>query len=91
MPNYSTDLNHIFRALGDSTRRAVLERLARGPVPMSKLAQPFPMKLPSFLQHLEVLENSGLVESKKAGRVRTYKLSPQTLKIAETWIVKQRT
>jgi len=90
MPNYSKDLDHIFHALSDPTRRAVVERLARGPIAMSKLAEPFPMKLPSFLQHLDVLEQSGLVESQKVGRVRTYRLSSQSLKIAEAWMTKQR-
>jgi len=90
MPNYSKDLDHIFHALADPTRRAVVERLARGPIAMSKLAEPFPMKLPSFLQHLDVLEQSGLVESQKVGRVRTYKLAPHSLKVAETWMTKQR-
>jgi DNA-binding transcriptional ArsR family regulator len=85
-----TDLNRIFQALADPTRRAILERLTSGSVSMSKLAQPFDMSLPSFSQHLDVLESCGLVESSKTGRVRTYQLVPQPLQIAEEWMVKQR-
>lgn len=84
------DLNRIFQALGDPTRRAVLERLSTGPAPVSELAKPFDMALPSFSQHLSVLENCGLVQSYKTGRVRTYKLVPQSLRVAESWIAEQR-
>jgi DNA-binding transcriptional ArsR family regulator len=91
MPNQSTELSAVFQALADPTRRAVLERLGRGPAAMSELAQPFDMALPSFAQHLDVLERSGLVSSRKSGRVRTYKLSPRPLKAAENWMAKQRT
>jgi DNA-binding transcriptional ArsR family regulator len=93
MPNKlieSLDLNRVFQALADPTRRAVLERLTNGPAPMSELAQPFNMALPSFSQHLDVLENCGLVRSQKAGRVRTYQLEPQPLQVAEQWITEQR-
>jgi DNA-binding transcriptional ArsR family regulator len=68
----------------------VLERLSRGPAAVSELAQPFSMSLPSFLQHLDVLEECGLVKSRKAGRVRTYRLMPQPLRAAEGWLEKQR-
>jgi DNA-binding transcriptional ArsR family regulator len=68
----------------------VLERLTRGPAAVSELALPFKMALPSFTQHLEVLEDSGLVRSEKAGRVRTYELTPDRLKVAEDWMVTQR-
>jgi DNA-binding transcriptional ArsR family regulator len=85
------DLNRVFQALADPTRRAVLERLTSGPAPMSELAQPFNMALPSFSQHLDVLEKCGLVRSQKAGRVRTYQLEPQTLQVAEQWMTEQRT
>jgi DNA-binding transcriptional ArsR family regulator len=88
MPNQ--ELTRIFQALTDPTRRAVLERLTRGPAPVSELAQPFKMALPSFVQHLQVLEHSGLVRSKKQGRVRTYTLAPQPLKAAEHWLSAQR-
>jgi DNA-binding transcriptional ArsR family regulator len=88
MPNQ--ELTRIFQALTDPTRRAVLERLTRGPAPVSELAQPFKMALPSFVQHLQVLEHSGLVRSKKQGRVRTYTLESQPLKAAERWLSAQR-
>jgi len=91
MPNQSVQLNRVFQALADPTRRAVLERLTSGPAAMSELAQPFEMALPSFSQHLDVLENCGLVRSRKAGRVRTYQLAPQPLKTAEQWMLSQRT
>jgi DNA-binding transcriptional ArsR family regulator len=83
-------LNRVFQALADPTRRAVLERLGRGPAPMTELAQPFGMALPSFSQHLGVLEGCGLVRSRKEGRVRTYQLNPKALKTAEHWMEKQR-
>lgn len=83
-------LNSVFHGLADPTRRAVLERLSSGPVPASELARPFPMALPSFLQHLQVLENCGLVKSRKQGRVRTYRLATRPLKLAESWLEKRR-
>ena len=88
MPNQ--ELGRVFQALTDPTRRAVLERLTRGPAPVSELARPFKMALPSFVQHLQVLEKCGLVQSKKQGRVRTYTLAPQPLKAAEHWLSAQR-
>jgi DNA-binding transcriptional ArsR family regulator len=88
MPNQQ--LTRVFQALTDPTRRAVLERLTRGPAPVSELAQPFRMALPSFVQHLQVLENCGLVRSNKQGRVRTYSLAPPPLKAAEDWLSAQR-
>ena len=84
------ELNRIFQALADPTRRAVLERLGKGPASMGDLAQPFDMALPSFAQHLDVLENCGLVRSTKTGRVRTYELQAQTLGEAEHWLARQR-
>jgi DNA-binding transcriptional ArsR family regulator len=90
MPNQSVRLDRVFQALADPTRRAVLERLSSGPAPVSELAQPFEMALPSFSQHLDVLENCGLVSSRKTGRVRTYQLAPRPLKVAEHWMVTQR-
>src|SRR5215813_2137020 len=90
MPNYAAQLDAVFRALGDPTRRAVLRRLSRGPAPVSELARPFEMALPSFTQHLAVLENCGLVRSRKTGRVRTFQLVPQPLEAAERWIIEQR-
>ena len=90
MPNQSAQLNRVFQALADPTRRAVLARLSAGPAQASDLAQPFRMALPSFLQHLQVLEACGLVGSRKAGRVRTYQLAPQGLRAAEHWMAGQR-
>ena len=91
MPNQQvSQLDRVFQGLADSTRRAVLERLSRGPAAVSELAAPFSMSLPSFLQHLDVLEDCGLVKSRKAGRVRTYQLTPRRLRVAEDWLEKQR-
>ena len=90
MPNQSMQLTQVFQALADPTRRAVLERLGRGPAAVSELKQPFRMALPSFTQHLGVLEESGLVRSRKEGGVRTYELQPRRLKAAQTWLDKQR-
>jgi DNA-binding transcriptional ArsR family regulator len=83
-------LTDVFRGLADPTRRAVIERLSRGPAPVTELAQPFAMALPSFTQHLNVLEDCGLVTSSKAGRTRTYQLVPASLTRADTWLNKQR-
>lgn len=89
MTNQSGQLDSVFRALSDPTRRAVLERLSGGPAPVNELARPFEMALPSFMQHLGVLEDSGLVRSRKKGRVRTYQLAPTPLKRAEHWMAAQ--
>jgi DNA-binding transcriptional ArsR family regulator len=83
-------LDGIFRALADPTRRAVLERLGSGEAAVTELAAPFDMALPSFLQHLTALESAGLVRSSKHGRVRTYRITPAPLKVAEKWMVTQR-
>lgn len=83
-------LDEVFHALADPTRRAVLQRLSQGPASVSELAKPFGMALPSFLQHLRVLEASGLVRSTKVGRVRTCEMQPQPLTTAEQWIGEQR-
>jgi len=80
----------VFRALADPTRREVLERLGSRPASVSELAAPFEMALPSFMQHLKLLEESGLVRSHKQGRVRTYTLQPEPLKAAEDWLGRQR-
>ena len=80
----------VFRALADPTRRKVLERLAKGPASVTELAEPFAMKLPSFVQHLAVLEQSRLVKSKKKGRVRVFRINPQRLRVAEDWLAEQR-
>lgn len=83
-------IDGIFRALADPTRRRVVERLNRSPASVSELAQPFDMALPSFVEHLKVLEGCGLVRSEKTGRVRTYRLAPEPLKLAENWLAEQR-
>lgn len=82
-------LDQLFQALADPTRRAVVERLGRGPRSVSDLAGRFDMALPSFLQHLRVLEASGLVRSTKSGRVRTCELAPDALERARTWMTRQ--
>ncbi|MBZ9739105.1 MULTISPECIES: ArsR/SmtB family transcription factor [unclassified Mesorhizobium] len=84
-------IDGIFRALADPTRRRVVERLNRSPASVSELAQPFEMALPSFIDHLKILESCGLVRSQKTGRVRTYELAPEPLKLAESWLAEQRT
>ena len=94
MPNqhaaHSEDLSPVFHALADPTRRAVLSRLSLGPAQVSELAKPFSMALPSFTQHLGVLEASGLVRSHKQGRIRTFELNPVRVQQAEGWLSEQR-
>ena len=90
MPKYSNALNDIFQALADPTRRAVIHRLSSGPATVSELAEPFTMALPSFVQHLKVLEDSGLLRSQKIGRVRTCHVVPDALSEAEHWITERR-
>ncbi len=90
MPKYAAPLERVFQALGDPTRRAVVERLSRGPAAVGELAAPFRMALPSFLQHLKVLEGCGLLRSRKTGRVRTYRLALRPLQAAERWMAARR-
>ena len=80
----------VFYALSNATRRKVLEQLSLGPATVSELAAPFAMKLPSFVEHLSVLEQSRLVTSKKHGRVRTYELAPERFQVAEDWLAARR-
>src|SRR4051812_11606403 len=80
----------VFYALSNPTRRKVLEQLSVGPATVSDLAAPFDMTLPSFVQHLSVLERSRLVKSKKRGRVRTYQIAPERLGGAEGWLAERR-
>ena len=80
----------MFHALGDSTRRAMVQRLVKGPASVSELARPFEMALPSVVQHLGVLEAAGIVTSTKTGRVRTYQLAIEALTPANEWIRRQR-
>ncbi len=91
MLNQAGDLDRAFQALADPTRRAIVERLAREPVSVSDLARPLAMSLPAVMQHLAVLEASGLVRSEKAGRVRTCHIEPEALSLAERWINERRT
>ena len=80
----------VFGALANPTRRKILEQLSAGPATVSDLAAPFDMALPSFVQHLAVLERSRLVKSKKRGRVRTYQIAPERLQVAEDWLAERR-
>jgi DNA-binding transcriptional ArsR family regulator len=80
----------VFHALANPTRRKVLERLSAGPATVSELAAPFDMQLPSFVQHLAVLERSRLITSKKRGRVRTYEIAPERFSVVEDWLTARR-
>ncbi len=91
MPNQESALNKVFHALADPTRRAVIQRLGEGPASVKDLAEPFDMALPSFMQHLRVLEDGGLIKSKKKGRIRTCEIRPKELSKVESWIADQRT
>ncbi|MGH9783535.1 MAG: ArsR/SmtB family transcription factor [Terriglobia bacterium] len=82
--------DEVFRALSNPTRRKVLELLSVGPATVSELAAPFDMQLPSFVQHLSVLEQSRLVKSKKRGRVRTYEIAPERFRVVENWLAERR-
>src|SRR5665213_284949 len=90
MLNQIGPLEQLFQALGDPTRRQMVEQLSRGPASVSELARPLAMSLPAVLQHLGVLEASGLVRSEKAGRVRTCAIEPAALSAAEQWINARR-
>jgi DNA-binding transcriptional ArsR family regulator len=90
MLNQSAQLDQLFHALADPARRAMLERLSRGPAPVSELARPLPMSLPAAMQHLGILEAAGLVRSQKAGRVRTCAIEPHAFNLAEQWIQARR-
>ncbi len=90
MLNDSNRLDLAFQALADPSRRGMLARLSRGPASVSELARPLPISLPAVLQHLQMLEASGLVRSRKTGRVRTVTMEPLVLGAAESWIAEQR-
>ena len=90
MPNQPPSLDLMFQALADPARRGMVERLTRGPASVSELAAPLSMSLPSVMQHLAMLENSGLVRSHKVGRVRTCQIEPAALRSAEQWINARR-
>ena len=84
------DIDSVFHALGDPNRRAIVERLSRGPMSVSRLAEPLDITLAAVVQHLQVLEESGLVQSEKVGRVRTCRIEPAGLSAAEQWIGERR-
>jgi DNA-binding transcriptional ArsR family regulator len=90
MGNNQTVLDAMFHALADATRRAVVQRLGQGAATVSELALPFDMALPSFMKHISVLEASGLIVSKKVGRIRTCKLEPKKMAAVEKWFDNQR-
>ena len=84
------NIDRVFHALGDPTRRAILEKLSQGPVSVSRLAEPLEMTLAAVVQHLQVLEESGLVQTEKLGRVRTCRIEPAGLSVAAEWIGERR-
>ncbi len=90
MPPSSATSDHVFHALGDATRRAIVLQLGRGPASVSDLAEPLPVSLATVLQHVQVLETSGLVATHKVGRVRTCHLVPDALLEAERWLSDRR-
>jgi DNA-binding transcriptional ArsR family regulator len=89
--NQSAPLDRVFQALADPSRRLMVERLTRGPASVSELARPLDMSLAAVVQHVQVLEASGLVRSEKVGRVRTCAIEPAGLRTAERWISERRT
>ena len=91
MLNQITPLDRAFQALADPTRRAMMETLSRGPMSVSDLARPIAMSLPAVMQHLALLESSGLVVTEKIGRVRTCRIEPRTLNVLDDWINARRT
>lgn len=90
MPHSKANVDRVFRALGDPTRRAIVEKLSRGPLSVSRLAPPLDITLTAVVQHLQVLEESGLVHTEKVGRVRTCRLETAGLSLVERWIGEQR-
>jgi DNA-binding transcriptional ArsR family regulator len=88
--NQRPALDLLFHALSDPTRRSMVERLSQGPASVSELARPLDMSLPAVVQHLQVLETSGLVRTEKVGRVRTCRIEPRALRLAEQWIADRR-
>jgi DNA-binding transcriptional ArsR family regulator len=90
MPSKKANIDRIFHALGDPTRRAIVEKLSAGPVSVSRLAKPLDITLAAVVQHLQVLEKSGLIHTEKVGRVRTCRIEPAGLSAAERWIGERR-
>lgn len=90
MLKQSAQLDLMYAALADPTRRAIIAQLARGFASVSELAKPLKMSLPAVVQHLQLLEKSGLVISKKVGRVRTCRIDPKRIETAQAWLARQR-
>ena len=90
MAQYAAELDGVFVALADPTRRAVVRRLGRGPASVGDLAREFPMTLPSFLKHVRTLETNGLIRTVKSGRVRTCALNRERLALVDGWLAEQR-
>jgi DNA-binding transcriptional ArsR family regulator len=90
MINHRANLDLAFQALADPTRRAMVDRLVQGPASVSELAKPLSISLPGVMQHLAVLEESGLVRSEKIGRVRTCRIEPAAISAAERWLTERR-
>ncbi len=90
MAQYSTQLDGVFVALADRTRRAVIRRLGHGPASVGDLAREFPMALPSFMKHVRVLEGNDLIRTVKSGRVRTCTLNRERLSLVDDWLAEQR-
>jgi DNA-binding transcriptional ArsR family regulator len=89
--NQQVTIDRVFQALGDPMRRAIVEKLSEGPISVSRLAAPLDITLAAVVQHLQVLEKSGLVHTEKTGRVRTCRIEPQGLSVAQQWIEDRRT
>jgi DNA-binding transcriptional ArsR family regulator len=90
MLNYQPSLDRVFHALADPTRLAIVERLSRGSVSVSEIAEPLDMTLAAVVQHIQVLEQSGVISTRKQGRVRTCQLEPRALDIVDRWIAQRR-
>ena len=90
MSRKKPDADVVFHALGDATRRRMLERISRGPISVSQLAEPFDMTLAAVVQHLQVLEECGLITTQKTGRVRTCSIERAGFEVAEEWIAARR-
>jgi DNA-binding transcriptional ArsR family regulator len=90
MATPAATLDRAFHALADPSRRSIVVRLSSGPASVSELADPLPMSLPAVVQHIDVLQKSGLVRSEKVGRVRTCRLEPATMRTVERWVADHR-
>jgi DNA-binding transcriptional ArsR family regulator len=90
MPAKKVNIDRVFHALGDPTRRAIVEKLSKGPISVSRLAAPLDITLAAVVQHLQILVESGLVHTEKVGRIRTCGIEPAGLSVAEQWIDERR-